>query len=168
MKKYCQVPQDIVLCGDLPDGTVSLVDTRDSSVHALDRVSSEAWKACAQRRGLDEILQTLACGEAVNAARVELALDQLVDLKLLTNDEDVTEVATRTSRRRALLRIAAGALPVILSLTSAEQKAFAQGAGSGTTTTPAPETTTTTTPDPVTTTTTTTTPSPVTTTTPAP
>ncbi len=153
----------------LPDGSTAVFDTATQSIHSLDPLAAAAFIACRDRKTLPQLTDAMSktLGTPITDVVTLNAISELERAGLVACS-NFAPSATEIASRRSLLRAAGTAMPVVLSLTSMEQSAFAQRAGSGilattTTTTAAPTTTTTTTAAPATTTTTTTT-----TTTPAP
>jgi Coenzyme PQQ synthesis protein D (PqqD) len=90
-------------------------DTRNSRAHSLNNVGAAVWQACDGTRTLEEIAEFTG----VDPAAVELALDNLADIELISGHERIG-----ISRRTALRRITVGAaglaiaLPVIRSITA--------------------------------------------------
>jgi hypothetical protein len=90
-------------------------DTTSHRAHSLNNVGSAVWQACDGTRSPEEI----AAHTGLDPAAVELALDNLADIDLISGHQ-----RTGISRRTALRRITVGAaglavaLPIIRSLTA--------------------------------------------------
>jgi hypothetical protein len=90
-------------------------DTQSNRAHSLNTVGAAVWKACDGTRSSEEI----AAHAGLDPAAVELALDNLADIELISGHQ-----RTGISRRTALRRITVGAaglavaLPVIRSITA--------------------------------------------------
>lgn len=83
-------------------------------------------------------------GSPVSTETALHALAQLEAASLIESDARTAAPVSGLDRRSILKSIGtagAVAIPVVLTLTGAEQRAYAQAAGSGVTTTPAPTTT---------------------------
>lgn len=121
----------------LPDGSRAMFDKVTNTVYALDASAAAAFEACQEPVTLSELMEAMrrSLGKAVTE---EVAWEAVAELKRsgLVNSSGPTE-ELRSASRRALLKAAGVAVPVVLSLTAAEQRVFALGAGSGTTTTTA-------------------------------
>jgi hypothetical protein len=138
----------------LPDGSAAIFEVATSNVYSLNTSAAAAWEACAAATTLPEIagamssrLKAPVTEDLAHAAVSELEAAGLVRVK--------APEGFRTSRRDLLKQVAGVAIPMVLILTGAEQRAFAQQNGSGPITTPPPTTTqppVTTTQPPVTTT----------------
>ncbi len=161
---------------NLPDGSTAVFDTATQSIHSLDPLAAAAFTACINKKTLPQLIEAMPqiSGKPITEVDALNAISELERVGLVACSHS-TQSAKESASRRSLLRVAGAATPLVLSLTSLEQSAFAQRAGSGvlatTTTTVAPTTTTTVAPTttttvaPTTTTTTTTTAAPTTTTT---
>ena len=131
----------------LGDGSTAIVDSRSKSVHSLNPTATLVWEACANGATLDQIRKTLEAktGAAASDALVRQALEQLQRVNLIEAEGTFPVESVDLGRRALLTRagtVGAIAIPVVLTLTAAEQKAYAFQAISGTTTTtPAPTTT---------------------------
>ena len=158
----------------LPDGSMAIFDVATKNVYSLNASAAAAWEACESPIPLPRLAEAMSrrLNTPVTEALAREAVSELAAAGLIIAPPDERD---RTSRRE-LLKHAAVAIPLVLVLTGAEQRAHAQVNGSGPITTPpltttpgttAPGTTTTTTttttsPPQTTTTTTTTTPAPTT------
>jgi len=90
-------------------------DTHNNRAHSLNAVGAAVWRACDGTRSAAQI----AAQTGLNDAAVELALDNLSDIELISGHERIG-----ISRRTALRRITVGAaglavaLPVIRSISA--------------------------------------------------
>ena len=154
----------------LPDGSTAVFDAGSKTVYSLNATAAAAWEACGGSTTLAQVAEKMQ--RSFNPATTEgVALEALFQLQ----EKGLVEMDLPLPgpTRRSVVATAGGVVaPVVLALTSAEQRAFAGSAISGTTTTStttsttthAPTTTTSTTTTTTTTTTTSTTPPPPTTT----
>jgi PqqD family protein of HPr-rel-A system len=116
---------------NLPDGSVAVFDAESGAVHALNAQAAAALRACGKGSALPAI--ALAMSRELqtrtdDAAALE-ALSQL-DASGLVQCVGKEKAAAGPSRR-SIFGAAAAALPVVLTLTAAQQKAYARLAGSG-------------------------------------
>jgi len=135
----------------LPDGSTVIFDERSKSVHSLDPSATVVWRACAAGATLPRIVEALAAhfGAPVNVEVASNAIAQLQQAKLIESGAPTAVAvpvagAVKDLGRRSILKgvgsLGALAVPVVLTLTAAEQRAYAVPvqAGSGTTTTRPP------------------------------
>jgi hypothetical protein len=135
----------------LPDGSMAIYDRRSKSVHSLNRSASILWEACARGATMPQLTEALNARLSIGAVEDDVAswIDQMRQLDLLVSE---AAMPAPEPKRRSLLALLGGTLPVVLTLTAAEQLAYSkQSAGSegggftttfGATTTSAPHTTT--------------------------
>jgi hypothetical protein len=147
----------------MPDGSTAVFDEASQTLHSLNAPTAAAFEACRETKTLPELVSAMADAlrTPVSEGLALMAVAELERVGLVTSEGAAP--ANRLGSRRNLLRAAGIALPAVLSLTAAQQRAFASTTGSGVTTTDPPTTTTTAAP-----TATTTTAAPTTTTTAAP
>ncbi len=129
----------------LSDGSTAIVDNRVKSVHSLNPSATLVWEACARGATVEQIREAIEAqsGSPVDAEVIHQALAQLQRANLIESASPVSAEAIDLSRRSLLKRAGtagAFAIPVVLTLTATEQRAYALQAISGTTT-PAPTTT---------------------------
>jgi hypothetical protein len=111
----------------LPDGSTAIFEVATKNVYSLNPSAAAAWDACASATTLPEL--AAAMSRALHAPVTEdlanEAVRELVDAGLVT----VTPIEPLGASRRAMLKQVAGvALPVVLVLTGAQQRAHAQDA----------------------------------------
>jgi hypothetical protein len=113
----------------LPDGSRVIVDSRNETVFALNTTAGAAWDACSSPTTLSKVTEEMRRSFDARVTE-ELALEaisQLAEKKLVT-----TSGSPSGATRRTMLATLSGiALPLVVSLTMAEQRAYAGGAGSG-------------------------------------
>lgn len=114
----------------LPDGSVALFEVATRNVYSLNASAAAAWEACGTATTLSRVaaamsqrLNTPVTDDLAHHAVSELAA---VGLVRITAPEEIA-----TSRRTLLKQVAGVALPAVLVLTGAEQRAYAQGSNSG-------------------------------------
>lgn len=115
----------------LPDGSSAIFDRATNAVYALNDTAAAAFDIC-QKPVTLAVLSDMMRQRLGPAVTVETALEAVAELEragLVTSSGATQEL--RNASRRQLLKAAGVALPVVLSLTAAEQRVFAQGAGSG-------------------------------------
>ena len=119
---------DLVVNG-LPDGSRMIVDAKSEQVFALNATAGAAWDACSNPTTLSDVADDMrrSFGSEVTNELAEQAILQLEEKNLVT----VTGLSAKTSRRQALATLGAVALPLVVSMTLADQRAFAQTARSG-------------------------------------
>jgi prealbumin domain-containing protein/coenzyme PQQ synthesis protein D (PqqD) len=127
----------------LPDGSTAIFEVPTKNVYSLNRSAAAAWEACASATTLPQIAAGMSkkLGIPVTEDLAHEAVSELaaVGLVKVTSGESLG-----ASRRDVLKQVAGLAVPVVLVLTGAEQRAHAQVAGSQpalTTTTPTVTTT---------------------------
>ena len=155
-EKFYQSNTGALSVEKLPDGSTAVVDRRSNSVHSLNASATQIWEACANGATFAEIQSALEkrAGEPVDAMAIRQGLAQLQRAKLIESESPLGLDDIDIGRRSLLKRVGAAgafAIPVVLTLTASEQRAYAFQSLSGTT--PAPTTTLapTTTPAPTTT-----------------
>ncbi len=114
----------------LPDGSMVIVDRKSETVFALNTTAGAAWDACSHPTTLAKVTQDMRRSFDARITE-ELALEAILQLqhqKLIA-----TSGSSPTATRRAILATMSSiALPLVVSLTIAEQRAYAGGANSGT------------------------------------
>jgi hypothetical protein len=128
---------DDLLVDKLPDGSKVIVDAKNETVFALNATAGAAWDACSRPTTLSELAEDMRRSFDPGITE-ELALEAILQLQ----DKNLVKTAgafSNATRRQVFATAAAIALPLVVSLTMAEQRAHAQLAGSGgrPTTTPA-------------------------------
>lgn len=123
---------DELLVNALPDGSRVIIDSKYDRVFALNATAGAAWDACGSTTTLAEITESMreGLGPAVTEELAEQAILNLQEQNLVTT----SQTPAGPSRRQVLASLGAIALPLVVSMTLAEQKAYANSAGSGGTT----------------------------------
>ncbi len=123
----------------LPDGSMALFEVATKNVYSLNPSAAAAWEACASATTLSQLAATMSrqLNRPITEDLAHEAVSELVAAGLVS----VTPADRLGTSRRELLRTAAGvAIPAVLVLTGAQQRAHAQGAGSTPVTPPTPPT----------------------------
>jgi hypothetical protein len=127
----------------LPDGSTAIFEVPTKNVYSLNQSAAAAWEACASATTLRQIAAGMSkkLGIPVTDDLAHEAVSELaaVGLVKVTSGESLG-----ASRRNMLKQVAGLAVPVVLVLTGAEQRAHAQVAGSQPALTTPPPTITTT------------------------
>jgi hypothetical protein len=113
----------------LPDGSTALFEVATKNVYSLNPSAAAAWEACASATTLSRLATEMSrrLNRAVTEDLAHEAVSELVAAGLVS----ATPAEQLGTSRRAMLKQAAGvALPVVLVLTGAQQRAHAQGTGS--------------------------------------
>jgi hypothetical protein len=119
-----------LLVDKLPDGSRVIVDSKNETVFALNATAGAAWDACSARTTLSKVAEDMR-RSFDSSVTEELALEailQLQDKNLVTTSGS----SSNATRRHVFATAAAIALPLVVSLTMAEQRAHANFVGSGT------------------------------------
>jgi hypothetical protein len=122
-----------LLIDKLPDGSRVIVDPGHETVFALNATAGAAWDACGSPTTLSKVAQDMRRSFDPGVTD-ELALEailQLKDQKLVTTSEAISGA----TRRQVFATLTAIAVPLVVSMTLAQQRAHAQNVGSGTGTT---------------------------------
>ena len=113
----------------LPDGSTAIFEVATKNVYSLNPSAAAAWEACASATTLSRLADEMSrrLNRPVTEDLAHEAVSELVAVGLVS-----ASPAERlgTSRRAMLKQVAGVALPVVLVLTGAEQRAHAQGTGS--------------------------------------
>jgi hypothetical protein len=117
---------DLVVNG-LPDGSKVIVDAKNEMVYALNATAGAAWDACGSQNTLSAVAADMRRTDPTITDQVaEQAILQLEDKKLVK-----TGFLHNANRRQVLAGLTAVALPLVVSMTMTEQRAFAAVANSG-------------------------------------
>ncbi|MFZ0745653.1 MAG: PqqD family protein [Terracidiphilus sp.] len=114
----------------LPDGSKVIVDSRSEKVFALNATAGAAWDACSSPTTLSKVAEDMrhSFNSGVTEELAEAAILRLQEQNLVT----MSGASPTTTRRAVLATLGAIALPLVVSLTMTEQRAYAQTTGSGT------------------------------------
>jgi hypothetical protein len=118
---------DLVVNG-LPDGSKVIVDSSNEMVYALNATAGAAWDACGAQTTLAAVAADMRrVDPTVTEEVAEQAILQLEEKKLIK----ASGILHNASRRQVLAGLTAMALPLVVSMTMTEQRAYAQVANSG-------------------------------------
>ena len=120
----------------LPDGSTAVLEISTGTVHSINQTAAAAFEACYERRtvpqvaaAMREILQSPVTEEMAIEAIEELERAGLVACSESRSSGD--RGASRRSLLKAVGTAAATAAPLVLSLSAAEQSAYAATVASG-------------------------------------
>ena len=119
---------NLVVSG-LPDGSKMIVDSRNEKVFALNPPAGAAWDACSSQTTLAAVAEDMrrTCNPAITDEAAEQAILQLHEKELVKT----SGLLRNANRRQVLAGLSAVALPLVVSMTMSEQRAFAAVANSG-------------------------------------
>jgi hypothetical protein len=126
---------DALVVNKLPDGSTVIVDAKNETVFALNATAGAAWEACSDPTTLSGVTECMqrSLDQEITEELAEEAILRLQEQHLVKTS------GTQPSRRRFIATLgAAAALPLVVSLPLAEQRAYAQHAASKVTSTPPP------------------------------
>jgi coenzyme PQQ synthesis protein D (PqqD) len=132
MKIECTDLSSLVV-NKLPDGSRVIVDQDNATMYALNATAGAAWDACTQPTTLPEVAERMQSSLEVTVTEelAEMAIRQLQENHLVA----APGLLAQTTRRQMIGSLSAAiALPLVVSLTLADQKAYAKSAHS-----PAPQ-----------------------------
>jgi hypothetical protein len=112
----------------LPDGSRIIVNSQNETVFALNATAGAAWDACGEPATLANVTERMQRSFDPNVTEelAEAAVQQLQEKNLVT----VSGGQPKSTRREVLAGLGAVALPLVVSLTVGEQKAYADHARS--------------------------------------
>lgn len=118
-----------LLVNGLPDGSKVIVDSRSEKVFALNATAGAAWDACSSQTTVAKVAEDMrrTCDPTITNEVAEQAIAQLQEKELVK----ASGLLRNANRRQVLAGLGAVALPLVVSMTMTEQKAFAQVANSG-------------------------------------
>lgn len=137
--KIERINSEAFVVAKLPDGSMALFHRETNTVYSLNTTATAAWEACSAPVEISGVVEAMRASLGAGVTE-DIALESLVQLQrqgLL----EINGMPSRSSRRTALATAAGILAPVVLAMTGAEQKAYADSAMSMTTTTPMPTTT---------------------------
>ncbi|HVN92292.1 MAG TPA: PqqD family protein [Terracidiphilus sp.] len=122
------------LVQNLPDGSKVVVDQGSDKVYALNATAGAAWEACTSPTTLSQVTKEMrhSFDPEVSEDLAEEAVMQLEKQGLVSTSES----SAGPSRRKLIFALGAVALPMVISLTVGQQRAYAEHARSGQTTDP--------------------------------
>ena len=112
----------------LPDGSRVIVDQTNETVFALNAMAGAAWDACSAPTTLAKVTDSMrrSFDAATTEELAQEAILQLQDKNLVRTSESLPPA----SRRKFIAALGAAAVPLVVSLTIADQRAHATTAGS--------------------------------------
>jgi len=118
----------VLVDNKLPDGSRVIVDCANETVFALNATAGAAWDACSMPTSLSGVAEDMrrSLDPAITEEFAEEAILQLQDKKLVNTSGPFSQA----SRRQFLATLSAVAVPLVVSLSIAEQRAHAQTASS--------------------------------------
>src|SRR5215469_9856084 len=107
----------------LPDGSRVIVDSRNERVYALNTTAGAAWDACKSATTLSQLTEEMkrTCDPSITEEFAAEAVRQLEEKNLVKG----SGLLGRPSRRELLVGLGAVAVPLVVSMTMSEQRAFA-------------------------------------------
>jgi hypothetical protein len=118
---------DALVVNKLPDGSTVIVDAKNETVFALNATAGAAWEACSDPTTLSGVTERMqhSLDPAITEELAEEAILRLQEQNLVKTS------GTQPSRRKFIAGLgAAAALPLVVSLPVAEQRAYASKARS--------------------------------------
>lgn len=106
-----------------PDGSNLIVDAHHEKAYALNATAGAAWDACMHSTTLSRVTEQMrrSVDPAITEDLAEAAILQLEQQNLVAT----SGASPRTTRRELLASLAAVAVPLVVSMTLAEQQAHA-------------------------------------------
>ena len=119
---------DALAVNKLPDGSMLLVDPTNEKVFALNPTAGAAWDACGAATTLSSVTSSMqrSFDPGISEELAEKAILQLQEQKLVKTSGSFSQA----TRREFISTLSAIALPLVVSLTMSDQRAYAQKAGS--------------------------------------
>ncbi len=112
----------------LPDGSKVIVDHKNEMVFSLNATAGAAWDACSGPTTLSEVAEDMQRSLDPRITE-DLALEAILQLQE-KNLVTTSGSAPNATRRQIFATLGAIAIPVVVSLTMAEQRAHAEGISS--------------------------------------
>jgi hypothetical protein len=112
----------------LPDGSKVIVDSENQRVFALNTTAGAAWDACITPATLSSVAENMrrSFDPAITEELAEEAILQLRKQNLVQTSGS----SSQGTRRQFIATLGAIAVPLVVSLSVAEQRAYADDAGS--------------------------------------
>jgi len=117
-----------LLVDKLPDGSKVIVDHKNEMVFSLNATAGAAWDACIGPTTLSKVAEDMQRSLDPRITE-ELALEAILQLQE-KNLVTTSESSPNATRRQVFAALGAIALPVVVSLTMAQQRAHAEGVAS--------------------------------------
>lgn len=119
---------DALVVSKLPDGSTVIVDAENEAVFALNSTAGAAWDACNGSTTLAGVTESMqrSFDPRISEELAEEAILQLHDKRLVRTSGG----SSQASRRQFITTMSTVALPLVVSLSIAEQRAHAGTASS--------------------------------------
>jgi hypothetical protein len=119
---------DALVSNKLPDGSRVIVDSKSERVFALNATAGAAWDACSSPTTLSQVTRDMqrSFDPGITEELAKDAILQLQEQKLVRTSEP----SLQATRREVIASLGAIALPLVVSLTMADQRAYAHSARS--------------------------------------
>lgn len=125
-----RINSDSLVVNQLPDGSRLLVNSDQETILALNSTAAAAWDACSNPATLTELAENMQ--RSLNAEVPEELAEHAI-LELQKRDLVKTSGSPEQPSRRAFMaKVGMAAVPLVVSLTMAEQRAYAKNAASAT------------------------------------
>src|SRR5271170_3274530 len=123
-----RINSDALAVNKLPDGSMLIVDPENEKVFALNPTAGAAWDACGAATTLSGVTTSMqgSFSPGVTEELAEKAILQLQEQKLVKTSGS----SSQPTRREFITTLSAVALPLVVSLTMADQRAHAKNTGS--------------------------------------
>jgi hypothetical protein len=123
-----RVNSDALVGNQLPDGSKIILNPGNETAFALNATAGAAWDACSEPTTLARVTESMRCSLDAGTTEelAEEAILQLRDEKLVKT----SGASSRATRRKFIATLGAAALPLVVSLTMADQRAHASNANS--------------------------------------
>jgi len=127
---------DALVVNKLPDGSTVIVDAKNETVFALNATAGAAWDACSDPTTLSQVTARMQ-----HSLNTEITEDLAEEAILHLQEQNLVKTSgAQPSRRQFIASLGAAALPLVVSLPIAEQRAHAQKARSTSQSLPHPST----------------------------
>jgi hypothetical protein len=125
---------DALVVNKLPDGSTVIVDAKNETVFALNATAGAAWDACSDPTTLSRVTERMQ-----HSLNPEITEDLAQEAILRLQEQNLVKTSgAQPSRRQFIATLGAAAIPLVVSLPIAEQRAHAQRARSAPQSTPPP------------------------------
>ncbi len=122
-----RINSDALVVNKLPDGSTVIVDAKNETVFALNATAGAAWDACSDSTTLAGITKSMqrSFNPSIDEELAQEAILQLHDKNLVKTSEFPS-----ASRRKFIAALGAVAVPLVVSLSITDQRAYALNASS--------------------------------------
>jgi Coenzyme PQQ synthesis protein D (PqqD) len=109
-----------LVVNQLPDGSKVILDSENDRVLALNATAGAAWDACSEPKTLSEVAEHMQSSLGSEITE-EIAEESILRLQ----EQNLVHASGLPNRRQFMTTLGAVALPVVVSLTTGTQRAFA-------------------------------------------